>query len=437
MKMRIYSLTLLAAILLIALIACGKGGPAESGLSKGETGKVSASHRPGHGGGGGGGGDDGGGGGGGGGTPGPGDWNQYGHDSRHSGRSAFAGPDSPMLKFAYQLSKIASALHGVTFGSDGTAYFGHDDGYLYALNPVGTLKWKLQLASLVRSTPAIGQDGTIFVSAGKNFYAVNPNGVVKWSFSTGDSFSWTPTIGTDGTIYLPGGQFLYAFYPDGSLKWSLDLRSESCETNHPPAIGSDGTIYAGITMDAYQGGILAINSDGEPLWLFVTDLAARPPVIGENDVVYCSGTQVLFALNSDGTVLWTFNHDFSAFPVWGRKAVGADGTLYYSYGNEFVALNPDGTEKWSHSFGAGFSANSVVVDSSGTVYVGTRTDSDRDGRVFAFRPDGSVKWSFLTNGSRPGGLKGGTVGPVSIAQDGSIYFLCTDWRLYALGPGAG
>jgi len=35
-----------------------------------------------------------------------------------------------------------------------------------------------------------------------NLYAVNPDGTEKWSFSTGDDVRSSPAIGSDGTVYV-------------------------------------------------------------------------------------------------------------------------------------------------------------------------------------------------------------------------------------------
>jgi hypothetical protein len=63
--------------------------------------------------------------------------------------------------------------------SDGAVIVGSDDGYLYALNPSGTLRWKFPAAGsplgAIRSKPAIGADGIIYFGANDGkLYAVDP-----------------------------------------------------------------------------------------------------------------------------------------------------------------------------------------------------------------------------------------------------------------------
>jgi len=129
-------------------------------------------------------------------------------------------------------------------GQDGTIYVGSDDGNLYAINPNGTLKWKFKTKSVVSSSPAIGPDGTIYVgSLDHNLYAINPNGTLKWKFETGYWIAFSLAIGQDGTIYVGSGDGnLYAINSDGTLKWKFKTGSA---IGSSPAIGQDGTIYVG------------------------------------------------------------------------------------------------------------------------------------------------------------------------------------------------
>jgi hypothetical protein len=54
-------------------------------------------------------------------------------------------------------------------------------------------------------------------------------------------------------------------------------------------------------------------------------------------------------------------------------AIGADGTIYVgSSGNNFYAINPDGTEKWHLSISD--SSSSPAIGADGTIYVGTWDD---------------------------------------------------------------
>ncbi len=95
-----------------------------------------------------------------------------------------------------------------TIATDGTIYVGTlwslgDGSKLHAVNPDGTEKWRFQTGDSVFSSPAIGDDGTIFFGSYDTYvYALYPNGTLKWQFKTGDHVRGSPSIANDGTIYI-------------------------------------------------------------------------------------------------------------------------------------------------------------------------------------------------------------------------------------------
>lgn len=69
-------------------------------------------------------------------------------------------------------------------GQDGTIYMGCRDGYLYAINPDGTLKWKFAGRGPMH-IPAIGEDSTVYIGdENGGLYTVNPDGTIKWAYVT-------------------------------------------------------------------------------------------------------------------------------------------------------------------------------------------------------------------------------------------------------------
>lgn len=82
-------------------------------------------------------------------------WPCQGHDSRHTGQSQYLGAQTDTLKWIYQPKRNSGN------------YFEYS------------------------STPAIGQDGTIYIGFGgyhhDELYALNPDGSLKWSSWGGDS----------------------------------------------------------------------------------------------------------------------------------------------------------------------------------------------------------------------------------------------------------
>jgi outer membrane protein assembly factor BamB len=121
-------------------------------------------------------------------------------------------------------------------------------------------------------------------------------------------------------------------------------------------------------------------------------------------------------------VKWTFG---VASVNWGAPSptIGTDGTIYV--GSDFgylYAFNPDGSLKWIYNKAGHVILSSVAIDDSGTIYFGSN-----DNYIYALNSrDGSLKWRYLTGdivSSSP-----------AITIDGTILVGSGDGYLYALNP---
>ena len=66
------------------------------------------------------------------------------------------------------------------------------------------MKWKFSTEGPVRSSPAIGSDGVVYVGSNDgNLYAINSsNGEKLWATKTGGEIISSPVIAADGTVYV-------------------------------------------------------------------------------------------------------------------------------------------------------------------------------------------------------------------------------------------
>lgn len=256
----------------------------------------------------------------------------------------------------------------VAVAQDKAIYFGADDGSLYALTPDGKEKWRFTVDLPIRSSPAIGPDGTIYVGSGTEptedakVYAIQPNGTVKgrpldveggvvsspalaakmlyigsldrrvyavnldgfyrqWRFRAGDSIQSSPAIGEDGTIYIGADDGnLYALAPDGKEKWRFQTNDRIVSS---PAIGPDGTIYVG----SLDGRLYAVKPDGKEKWRFQTEgpIYSSPAVAADGVIYIGSDDGNLYAINADGTLRWSFKTDGE---VRSSPVIESDGTIY-------------------------------------------------------------------------------------------------------------
>jgi outer membrane protein assembly factor BamB len=344
-----------------------------------------------------------------------------------SGRSLWTLPHTVVIKppDTLRIWRLRLADSGSTMasspaiGQDGTIYVGSADSSLYAVGTDGTVKWRYATWANVQSAPAIAPDGTVYFGTGRNCVcALNTDGTLRWKCTTGGSVSSSPAIAADGTVYAGSSDHrLYAFDPDGTVKWSY-LTSGTVSSS--PAISADGTIYFG----SYDHHLYALNPDSTLRWRydFGENISYASASIGADGTVYCGADmndwhQSLYALNPDSTLKWSCS---VGGDVRSSPAIGADGTIYVgSASHSIYALNPDSTVKWSYQTGATIRYSSPAIASDGTVYVGSS-----DGYLYALSPDGTLKWRYETEDivrSSP------TVGP-----DGTVYFTSEDGYLYAL-----
>ena len=178
-------------------------------------------------------------------------------------------------------------------GSDGTIYIVSGNN-LYGISSNGNLKWKYSITNNtfpeLFSSPAIGSNGIIYVGSDNGFlYAFNPDGTLKWKYQTGGEIDSSPCIGSDGTIYFGSG-LVYAINPDGTLKWKYQSASGTASS---PCIGSDGTLYIG----SHDNNLYAFH-----------DVVTLPKVSSNlKSGLYNTTKIVKLVMNENGTIYYTLD----------------------------------------------------------------------------------------------------------------------------------
>ena len=324
------------------------------------------------------------------------------------------------------------------------------------LTVTGVLKWKALTGGAVEGSPAIGANGTVYVtSCDGSLYSFNPaNGSTNWStnlFVYVNNIDWSdapvpsPAIGADGTVYVaaPGAPAtLYAFNTNGAVKWTNDLNNawdEDFELS-TPAIGGDGTIYVGA--DDYPNHLFAVRSNGVTAWTVpdgVIDDCYSDPAIGTDGTIYFitehSGN--LCAVSRNGCVKWQqpvpFWHGYHAI------AVGSDGTIYLvgmtssepdDGGNvtnttSLYAYNPSGSLEWQSVLfvimDQSYPISPPVIGPGGAIYVGYATNLYNLNQNVG----GQTQVLFSTMGDN-------IITAPAFAADGTIYFGTDAGNLYAV-----
>ncbi len=271
-------------------------------------------------------------------------------------------------------------------GEDGMIFVGLGRDFV-GLDPHGTVRWKFSHGGFPSwfSSAAIGDDGTLYVGAYDwYFYALDPvSGAVDWRrYIAGYQIS-SPAIDEDGNVFVGGGsaggndaQHVHAFTGEGGNWWPWGFFTGN-DVISSPALGADGTLYIG----SYARKIFAISTAYPTAkWEFRTeDIVWASPVIGLDGTVYVGDLAGHFyAINpTDGSERWRFT---TSGQIFSTAAVGADGTVYFGCGDRNVyALNPDdGSVKWSYQTGNHLNS-SPAIGTDGTLYI-----TSMDGGLYAF-----------------------------------------------------
>ncbi len=234
---------------------------------------------------------------------------------------------------------------------------------LLAFDKNGARKWSRYLNGF-GSTPAINVYGTVLVGSNQQVLAVNPDGGIKWSYGINSTIKSSPAIGADGKIFIGATDGkLYAITPHGRLAWAFQTGGE---IDVPPAIDTDDTIF----ISARDRKLYAIQPNGKLKWSFVSggEITSSATVGADGAIHFGANDNNLYALKADGSLKWRYatNGAISAAPL-----IGADGTIYFgSHDQHFYALAADGSLKWSATID-GKILFSPAIAADGSIYFGT------------------------------------------------------------------
>jgi outer membrane protein assembly factor BamB len=227
----------------------------------------------------------------------------------------------------------------------------------------------------------------------------------------------------NGTVYVNALAKLHAINPEnGNILWTFAGNSVS---NSVPAISDRGLIYWGFE-DSFAE--ISMAGDLSRLWTNFSGnlLWSSSPVIAEDGSIYVTH-DALFAFKPDGSPNWYY--PFSFF-TQSSPAIGSDGTIYVCSGLGILyAFTPDGAIKWQR--GSATDVGSPAIGKDGTIYIGGAY-----AKLYAYHPNGDTKWVFTSDESIVDTAD--IMGPPAIGDDGTIYFgtvgINTSDGIYAVNP---
>jgi outer membrane protein assembly factor BamB len=358
---------------------------------------------------------------------------------------------------------------------------------LYAINlSDGSLKWKVDTASRIASSPAVVGGVVFFGNYGGRFYALEAQtGKLKWKFETGgerrftgthlhgslpaaesmpdpfDFYLSSPTV-WDGKVFFGNGDSnVYALDADtGKLAWKF----KTGDVVHASPAIADDTLFIG-SWDSYFYALDART--GAQRWRFKTgedpdthnQVGIQSSAVIAGGIVYfgCRDSN-LYALDAKtGEKKWAFNNKGSW--VIGTPIV-KDGKLYFTTSDSgmFYGLEAkSGNQIFSLKFLWPMFSSPAIAGN--TLYVGSH-----EGKLLAIDlTSQKLAWTFQTDGSVQNGAKYtkadgspnynaafvdefydnlivgvdrmmsvGTIISSPVVVDDAVYFGSSDGNLYAL-----
>lgn len=316
------------------------------------------------------------------------DWPMGHKDPQSTGRSPFKGPQEANYIKKYDF--YSGIFSGPIIGLDDRLYFGgyglNQDTKFYCTNLDAKIIWQYnEPFTLYMGTPALQtSDSVIYIGSGNGYlYAFNPNGTVRWTYNAGSIISAPSnfiTVNLDSTIYFgTTNKYLHAVRPDGTLKWKI--KYESGFFDLAPAISPDGnTLYTCGT----DSNLYALNLDGTIKWKYsAPGNSVNPPTVDSEGNIYYYYVDAyklhLLSLYPDMSLRWMYSSIDTCYVTFPGSAMTIDknGNLYlvasFSKGVEMYSLDYSGNLRWSLGFPderMGIT-QPLICDSLGTVFCGS------------------------------------------------------------------
>ena len=179
---------------------------------------------------------------------------------------------------------VGTPMVKTTHDEEGNTIYFVSGGKLYGVSLDGNQTSLFAPGTSIHSTPAVGNDGSIFFGADdERIYALSSGGTsndVRWRFNTGENVSSSPVIGARGDIYIGSESArLYCLTTNGVLRWSVSTKRP---VHSALSIGADGTIYAGSD----DRNMYAITAEGQIRWTFPTGGRVRSAAAGDKSTTF-------------------------------------------------------------------------------------------------------------------------------------------------------
>jgi len=161
----------------------------------------------------------------------------------------------------------------------GDIYFGAGNGNIYCLSKDGVLRWIYPLKNSVHATPIMDANGNLYIGEDQHckVLCLDPDRKLLWTASTVCMEIGPPALGTDGTIYVTSMHgFLTATAAGGKALWRYKAEGKIFAG---PAVDNESNVYIG----ACDGFFYKLGPDGKMVWRYKTTNDIRSSAIIARD----------------------------------------------------------------------------------------------------------------------------------------------------------
>ena len=240
-----------------------------------------------------------------------------------------------------------------------------------------------------------------------------------------EEFNCSPVIGDDGTVYIGNGNgLLFAYDAGGELKWEWPDTASGDDIAATPAIDGNN-LYVGDET----GLLVRLTDNGsgasEAWRVQLTEEIIGSPALTGNSLIVADDSGYIYSLRtSDGGENWSYFADSNN--ITASPAINTDGTIYIgTEQGRLIALNPDGSHKWTYEIWPFATINSspvITADGTGIIF-----GADNG---MLYRVDAST--GQVVNGWPVQVSQAGVPSTPMLCADGYIYVQADDNFLYAI-----